>query len=373
MSSDFIRPSQYQAELNVKLQAMEQLFAPLHLPEINLFPSAPTHYRMRAEFKIWHQGDECFYAMQPPGDKSAPPILMSEFPVASETINFAMPVLLQLLNQSPLLKRKLFQVEFLSSTTKELLITLIYHRPLTDEWQQQAVALQDNLQQRLAGNLAKLDIIGRSRKQRIILGRDFVNETLEVDGKAHYYQQVENSFTQPNAGVCQTMLQWAVDCAKQLTGDLLELYCGNGNFTIPLSYQFERVLATEISKTSVASALHNIAVNQRTNIDIARLSSEEFSQAYQGVRPFRRLANIDLPGFNFSTIFVDPPRAGLDEQTLALAGQFKNILYISCNPYTLQQNLIALQESHEIKAFALFDQFPYTDHMECGVWLKARE
>lgn len=165
------------------------------------------------------------------------------------------------------------------------------------------------------------------------------------------------------------MLQWAVDATANLGGDLVELYCGNGNFTLPLSKNFDKVLATEVSKTSVKAAEYNIEKNGCKNITIARMSSEEFTEALNGVREFRRLKDIELDSYNFSTVFVDPPRAGLDEDTEALISRFDNIIYISCNPDTLANNLANLCKTHKVERFALFDQFPYTDHRECGVIL----
>ncbi|MEH6813286.1 MAG: tRNA (uridine(54)-C5)-methyltransferase TrmA, partial [Motiliproteus sp.] len=64
--------------------------------------------------------------------------------------------------------------------------------------------------------------------------------------------------------------------------------------------------------------------------------------------------------------------AGLDEGTERLVQKFDRILYVSCNPDTLKQNLLGLCETHKIERLALFDQFPYTDHKECGVWLVKR-
>ena len=49
---------------------------------------------------------------------------------------------------------------------------------------------------------------------------------------------------------------------------------------------------------------------------------------------------------------------------------FDTILYISCNPETLVGNLQRICRSHRVEKLALFDQFPYTDHMECGVLLR---
>ena len=170
------------------------------------------------------------------------------------------------------------------------------------------------------------------------------------------------------------MLTWACDAAQNLGKDMLELYCGNGNFTLPLSQHFNQVLATEVSKTSVNAAQWNIEANQITNLKIARLSAEEFTEAYTQNREFRRLQEqgIDLKNYDFSTIFVDPPRAGVDDETLKLVARFDNVLYISCNPETLRANLDTLCQTHTIERTALFDQFPFTHHIESGVWLKKK-
>ncbi|HCM46387.1 MAG TPA: tRNA (uridine(54)-C5)-methyltransferase TrmA, partial [Colwellia sp.] len=191
----------------------------------------------------------------------------------------------------------------------------------------------------------------------------------QVGSKTYIYQQVENSFTQPNAGVNEKMLLWAQQTTLDAGGDLIELYCGNGNFSIALAENFDRVLGTEISKTSVRSAQINISENGIDNIDIVRMSSEEFSQAMNGERKFRRLEGFDLTAYNYDTVLVDPPRAGLDIDSVELVRRFKKIIYISCNPETLKDNLALLIETHQIDKFALFDQFPYTDHVETGVIL----
>ncbi len=150
---------------------------------------------------------------------------------------------------------------------------------------------------------------------------------------------------------------------------MCELYCGGGNFTIPLSQKFRKVLATEISKTSIKSALENCKLNNIENIDFIRMSAEDFVEALEEKREFRRLKDINLKSYNFSTIFVDPPRAGLDDTTRDLVKDFEKIIYISCNPQTLHRDLKFLTKTHKIINFALFDQFAYTEHIESGVFL----
>ena len=359
--TDFSTAS-YQAQLSAKLAKIQQDFAEFSLPEISVFPSPEKHYRMRAEFRVWHQQERTEYVMFTQ-DEFKRPYAIHEFPVGSALMNQLMPRLLQEINGDERLRHKLYQVDFLTTKSGEALVTLIYHKALNDEW----IARAQTLKQHLG-----IDVIGRSRKQRLLVERDHVIEQLHVAGRNYSYQQVEASFTQPNATICEAMLTWAVENSKGLSGDLLELYCGNGNFTLPLAQNFGKVLATEVSKTSVESAQFNIAANKVDNIQIARMSSEEFSQAMDGVREFNRLRHVNLADYNFSTIFVDPPRAGLDPHTTNITQRFENILYISCNPDTLRENLKAITQTHQIKAFAIFDQFPYTHHVECGVVLRKK-
>ena len=206
-----IDTSCYESQLRDKRTKLEALLAPYSCPPVTVFPSPPTGYRMRAEFRLWHQGDDLFYAMFEPAEPRTP-VRVDHFPVASERIQAAMPRLLEAVRDKAELRRKWFQVEFLSTLSGELLITMIYHRPLGPEWEQAARTLEALLDARL---------IGRSRKQRVVLSDDYVTETLEVKGKSFSYRQYEQGFTQPNARVNQAMLSWACDCAAALDGDLL--------------------------------------------------------------------------------------------------------------------------------------------------------
>ena len=333
-----------------------------------LVPPSPQHhasiasgYRLRAEFRVWHEGDALHYVMFPPGEPRNPHIIEA-FPIAGPRITEAMPPLRQALQGSPELRRKLFQVEFLSTLSGELLITLIYHRPLDDTWHAAAEALAESL---------ACKIIGRSRKQKWVLDTDWIEEVIQVEGQALRYRQPEQCFTQPNGFINQKMMGWLLEQCAATDTDLLELYCGIGNFTLPLSQRFRSVLATELSKPATAAARWNAEANQIHNIELARLSAEEMSAAMAGERAFRRLADLKQPlaDYQFDTLLVDPPRAGLDAATLQLAGTFKRLLYISCNPETLSDNLATLSATHSIESLAFFDQFPYTHHLESGVVL----
>ncbi|AWY21673.1 tRNA (uridine(54)-C5)-methyltransferase TrmA [Moraxella bovis] len=367
----------YHAQLSAKIDRISTQFAPFNPPALEVYESPISHFRQRAEFRIWHTerdgADDMFYAMFERDGKSKKVIEITDFAIASRAINELMPVLLNELKQNSLLKDKLFQIDFLNTLHGQMLVTLIYHKKLDENWQALANSLADKL---------SIKLIGRSRGQKLVLDDDFVIEKMSVDIKGQsqdfYYQQIEGGFSQPNAHVCRHMLNFACDVADNISQhnkkDLLELYCGNGNFTLPLSKYFNQVLATEMAKSSVNSAKWAIDYNKIANIAIARLSAQEFSQAHNGEREFRRLAesDIDIKSYDFNTVFVDPPRAGIDDETLKILANFDNIIYVSCNPDTLFENLKFLNHTHEIKRFALFDQFPYTHHIESGVWLSKK-
>ena len=352
----------YDAQLDGKVQRLNTLLAPFDAPAPTVFDSPREHYRLRAEFRLWREDGQRHYAMFAPGEKHTP-ILIDDFPIASLRINALMPRLKAAWQASEALGHKLFQVEFLTTLAGDAMITLCYHRPLDEAWEAAARQLSADLD---------VSVIGRSKGKRTVIGRDYALERLDVAGRTFSYRQPEGAFTQPNGTVNQKMLSWAFEALGERDDDLLELYCGNGNFTLPLATRVRQVLATEISKTSVNAALSNLDENGVHNVRLVRLSAEELTQALNEVRPFRRLEGIDLKQYDFGTVFVDPPRAGTDPDTCELTRRFERILYISCNPETLAANIAQLHDTHRIERCAVFDQFPYTHHMESGVLLVRR-
>ncbi|MDY0007385.1 MAG: tRNA (uridine(54)-C5)-methyltransferase TrmA [Spongiibacteraceae bacterium] len=356
-----VDPARYADQLAEKVETVCALLAPFAPPAPQIHASPASHYRHRAEFRLWRDGDALDYVMFDPE-----PVKMQQFPVASRRINHLMRELMTVLRSSEVLSRKLYQVDFHDTffngtgtqSADASLISLIYHRPLDAAWEAAARELEAALQ---------CAVVGRSRRQRVVLSRAYVTDHFAVGEHVWSYRQPEGAFSQPNGAINQQMLNWVYQRCAGLPGDALELYCGNGNFTLPLAAQFRQVLATEISKAAVPAARHNLDTNGVDNVCLLRMSSEEFSEALSGVRTFQRLQDIDLDSYRFSTLLVDPPRAGLDPGTLALARRFDTLLYISCNPDTLCANLAELGSRWRIEDFAVFDQFPYTPHLECAV------
>ncbi|KLE04808.1 tRNA (uridine(54)-C5)-methyltransferase TrmA [Aliarcobacter butzleri] len=353
----------YEEQLNYKIQREKERFSNFTNIDFDIIKSNESNFRNRAEFRIWWEKGEnnkeiLSYAMN---DFKKNILKINSCEMVSHHIKELMPKLIDELQNDLELSFKLFAIEFLGSSTKDMLVTLIYHKKLEESWIQKAKEIEKRL---------NIKIIGRSKKQRLVLTNDYINETLNISNQNFFFAYEENGFTQPNTNVNIQMIEWVLENTKDSSKDLCELYCGGGNFTIPLSTKFRKVLATEISKTSIKSALRNCSLNKIESISFIRMSAEDFVQALNKVRAFNRLKDINLDDYEFDTIFMDPPRSGLDDTTRNLAKDFENIIYISCNPETLHRDLEELTKTHKIEKFALFDQFAFTNHIESGVILR---
>ena len=317
-------------------------------PEIYLSPA--TGYRARAEFGF----SKNYFTMVSHKHK----IYMDQSSIPHPSIQQLMPNLLSKINKSEIIKKKLFQVNFRTSGTK-VLATLIYHKPLEEEWIQAAKNIQDSL--------PNISITGRSKKQKVIIGEEDLELLCNYANSSFKILQNDSVFFQPNFYLYSLMISFIT---KQLEDprDLLELYCGCGGFTLPLASKFNKVFATENNRHSIRLLKESIKLNNLSNIQTARLSDDETASALANERPFRRLENIDMQSYEFSHILVDPPRAGLSTETIKLSKQFKNMIYISCNPETFLRDMVKV--NRKIESIGIFDQFANTQHLEVVALLK---
>ncbi|PHQ55337.1 MAG: tRNA (uridine(54)-C5)-methyltransferase TrmA [Sulfurimonas sp.] len=347
----------YAGQLKEKLDLNRDRFSSFYDGEISIFESPDQHYRARSEFKLWHDGDEIRYAMNNATKDGV--VFVEECPQVNEYISELMPKLLTSIKEAEI-GFKLFGIDFLSSSSGEIVISMLYHRRLDDVWEEKAKVIAESL---------GIYIIGRSRKQKVVIGQDYITEILKINDRDYKFHHIENSFTQPNARVNEDMVTWAMKQYSSASGDLLELYCGAGNFTIPFAEIFDKVLATEISKSSINAAKANMQLNDVENIEFVRMAVEEFVDALDGGREYRRMKEIDINKYNIKSIFVDPPRSGMDTDSCNFISRYEHIVYISCNPESLVRDLDILSKTHTVMDMALFDQFPYTHHVEMGVKL----
>ncbi|WP_297192251.1 tRNA (uridine(54)-C5)-methyltransferase TrmA [uncultured Campylobacter sp.] len=343
--------------LNEKIAYIKKLFEDFKEIQIQSFSSPTKSYRNKAEFAIFHKDDDIFYAMFD-GKKK---YIIKDFEIANDKIKTAMPTVLNALNSNKKLKEKLFAIEFLS-TKFDISVTLLYHKNI------------DLIKKELENFSLelKLKIIARSKGKKLVFNGEILKQELDIFEKKYYYLYSNECFIQANTFINEKMIEWILTELKtQDKKDLLELYCGYGNFTIPLSFVFDNILATEVSKKNIEFALENCKLNNTKNINFARLSSEELNKAINKERSFFRLKNVNLDDFSFSHILVDPPRAGLSKDVVNLVKKYENIIYVSCNPKSLKDNIKDI-DTHELKKLAIFDQFANTEHIECIAILKKK-
>ena len=104
----------YQQQLQEKVERITTQFAPFNPPALEVFQSPEQHFRMRAEFRIWHTEDDLFYAMfeRAEDGKQKEVIRVDTFPIADQSIIDLMPRLLDELKAVPILSQRVFEADF---------------------------------------------------------------------------------------------------------------------------------------------------------------------------------------------------------------------------------------------------------------------
>ncbi|WP_369623588.1 23S rRNA (uracil(1939)-C(5))-methyltransferase RlmD [Marinobacterium sp. BA1] len=170
-----------------------------------------------------------------------------------------------------------------------------------------------------------------------------------------------SDFIQVNADLNRLMVRQAVDWMDPGPEErVLDLFCGLGNFTLPLAQKAAQVVGIEGSSDMVAQAQRNAASAGLDNAQFYRANlSESFVHA-----PWYRSG--------FDLILLDPPRTGAREAVQQLAGYgARKVLYISCNPSALVADLpLLLQAGYRVARFGIMDIFPQTSHVESMLLLE---
>ncbi len=166
-----------------------------------------------------------------------------------------------------------------------------------------------------------------------------------------------SDFTQVNAGINHKMIQRALDLLDIQPEDrILDLFCGLGNFTLPLARRVSEVVGVEGDAALVGHAHRNAELNQLANaeFELADLTQTE-------------LKDYPWAAKGFNKILLDPPRSGAFEVLHQLADLgAEKLVYVSCNPATLARDAGELvnQHGYTMEAAGVMDMFPHTSHVE---------
>jgi len=169
-------------------------------------------------------------------------------------------------------------------------------------------------------------------------------------------------FIQVNAAVNAAMIAQAMDwLAPKPDERILDLFCGLGNFALPLARQVREVVAVEGVATMVERATANAKANDLHNV--------QFFQADLS----QPLAQANWAAKGFSAVLLDPPRDGAFEvvRKCSTLGA-ERLLYVSCNPATLARDTVELiKQGYRLKRAGILDMFPQTAHVEAMALFEA--
>ncbi|MGC1454917.1 MAG: 23S rRNA (uracil(1939)-C(5))-methyltransferase RlmD [Nitrospirota bacterium] len=191
------------------------------------------------------------------------------------------------------------------------------------------------------------------RKKVSTLGRNQL--TLDVEGMT--FKATEGNFFQVNWEQNRNMVKTVLDLTS-LTGNetVLDLYCGIGNFSLPLAKKAKAVIGIESGYSAIEDAKANAELNSISNIEFI---ADDMQKGLKAL--IQRKLRADV-------IVLDPPRAGATLKTLerVLAFVPQKIVYVSCNPSTLARDLKFFQLfGFHLDRLQPVDMFPYTYHIEC--------
>ncbi|WP_122315668.1 23S rRNA (uracil(1939)-C(5))-methyltransferase RlmD [Pseudomonas cichorii] len=169
-------------------------------------------------------------------------------------------------------------------------------------------------------------------------------------------------FIQVNAAVNTAMIEQALQwLAPQNDERVMDLFCGLGNFALPLAGIAKQVVAVEGVATMVERASANAMSNDLHNV--------EFFQADLS----QPLTQANWAADGFSAVLLDPPRDGALEvvRQIGKSGA-KRLVYVSCNPATLARDTVELvNQGYRLKRAGILDMFPQTAHVEAMALFEA--
>jgi len=165
-------------------------------------------------------------------------------------------------------------------------------------------------------------------------------------------------FTQVNAGVNRVLVKRAVGLLDPRPGERVgDLFCGLGNFSLPLATRGAQVIGMEGSPGLVQRAAENAAANGLS--DRATFVAHDLYTDAEGA--MKRLGPVDK-------LLIDPPRDGAMEICKALpdSGAPHRIVYVSCSPATLARDagLLVNVKGYRLEAAGVVNMFPHTGHVE---------
>ena len=248
--------------------------------------------------------------------------------------------------------------------TNEIMCIIVVNNPKLPKEKELVEALLNNFK-----NIKTIVKNINMKNTNVIMGKD--NDVLHGDGYIkdklgkYTFKISPLSFYQINPIQTEKLYNLAIKRANLNKDDVvLDLYCGIGTIGIFIADYVKKVYGIEIIPQAIEDAKDNARLNKVHNIqfycgDVEKVLGKILEK--ENIKP--------------NIIFVDPPRKGLDKNTIQniLSIRPKKVVYISCNPATLVRDLKQIEDIYEIKSIETIDFFPFTSHVECVAVLQLKE
>lgn len=192
---------------------------------------------------------------------------------------------------------------------------------------------------------------------KVLWGRDYYMEKIMgLDFKVSAF-----SFFQTNVEAAERLYTEAIDIIDDFEDkNVFDLYCGTGTITQALALKAKTVTGVELVSEAVEAAKENAKLNGLDNCSFIA------GDVFEVLEKLEQKPDV---------IVVDPPRVGIQPKALdkILGYGVKQIVYISCNPKSLTDNLMYIQgNGYEVKKIKAFDNFPMTKHVETVVLMSRK-
>lgn len=333
------------------------------IPSEIVRPAIPSplqyNYRSRVQFKLRFADGKVHAGFYRPGSH-----VVQDLPtgcaIAHPTVNNLFPLLKQMVSRFHD-RDKVPQIDIAVGENGDA--TVIIHFIGTD--QQKAVSFFEKETADMARASGFFLQTGKKSKIIKIRGSDSLSYSLprsmdssEGDVDLGFSR---GGFSQVNLPQNKQMVNLLHSWCDNVKGRLLDLFCGNGNFSLPLSHKFDSILGIESYEPSIADARKNCELNGVDNAEYKAIDATE------GISRLIEAAD------TFDTLILDPPRTGAAD-IVAFLPQLSpaSIIYISCDPVTLARDLSYLQQEYQVESSVPFDMFPHTYHLESMTLLTRR-
>lgn len=188
------------------------------------------------------------------------------------------------------------------------------------------------------------------------LDGDAVTLSYQLPQQQLQFDFLPTDFTQVNTAINHLMINQAMDWLNpQPDEKLLDLFCGLGNFTLPLAQLCSNVTGVEGDAALVERARQNAAKNGIDNVNFHVANLYEELTGYSWMKQ------------HYDAVLLDPPRSGAQEMIPMLSKLgAKRILYVSCYPGTLARDagLLVKEQGYRLVRTGVMDMFPHTAHVE---------